>query len=227
MTFTLSPTTVMGHERVAYDRIQGCSPLERISTYHTYLKDRNAHTKSNSSMAGRFLFNHINKTIGQLVWEQNSITKDTGGFWKDSEISWIKKISSFVIGTTISGALEVVARTIHAVYTFATLALNATLGLVLETGKFFYDCVLGENTSNFSHRFSTIKDNLVTIINDIIQIARNAVRIVPIVGHHLGQTFDHLELAIIDAIERIASCLPFSSATRYSKLGDFDWEKAE
>ncbi len=199
--------TEQGRERDAYNQIKGCSPKERISTYHTYIKDRNIHSTSHFQV-----FKFSPECIDDFFFEQQSISTDNGGFIKSTKVSLVKKVASYLFGSTISGAIEIVARVIHAIFQLVMVLLDSTLGLFWECAKGLHDLVLDDSTTTFGQRFTRIKDNIKSVFTDINQIARNTLRTLPVVGHFVGQAFDHLELAVIDGGERVAALLTCKKA---------------
>ncbi len=196
-----------GKEREEYDAIKGFSPIQRISTYLSYIHDRNINSHDDEEDIANSVATIFTKSapvIANFFIEQQNITSDNYHFIKDDSISKTRKVLSYLGGSTLSAVSETIFQLAFLVKNVFLTIWDSTAGLVWECLKFGYDLILDENTAEFSQRFSQIKEHGSKSLSNINQIVRNVFRVVPGVGHFLGQGFDVIETSILDGAERVA-----------------------
>ena len=192
-----------GKERDTYNAIDGFKPGERFTAYRGYIHDRlvNSNPTSIATQLGASM-----PKVAVFFAEQQYISQDNVSFLK-SKASGLKKVLSYVIGSTVSGVVDALYNTAHAVKNLALLVFDLTAGVIIEGGKGGFEFLWADGNieSDFKGLFTHIKRNALASADNINQVVRNAMRAVPLVGHFLGEGFDKVELAVIDGIEVVAS----------------------
>ena len=182
------------------------SEPESVGKRFTALRG-NIHNKSitsENSTIGTAIMDKMPK-IGAFFTEQQNISKDNISFIK-SDASALKKVATYLIGSTVSGVVDALYNAAGAVSSLVKAVLNLTIGMAIEAGKGIVQLVMGGDDikSDFKGRFITVKDHATDFAKNINHVVRNVIRAVPVVGHFLGEGFNKVETAVIMGVEVVA-----------------------